>query len=293
MKRTLVSGVLLVCAAQSQYAPPSTLAEVDDPRLTESSGLAASRRHTGVLWSHNDSGGGPWLFAFTRSGKVLGRMRVRNAPSRDWEGLAIGPGPAGDERSYLYIGDIGSNTRQRRIVVVYRVPEPASIKDGADLPVAEALQFVYPDRAHDAECLMIHPKSGDLYIITKETGIREPIIYKASAPLKSGVPARLERVGELKLPGVSPFSRLFGRITGGDISPDGTRVIVCDYLQVWEAVAPRGREWDGVWKSDWVEVDAGTRHQGEAVTYRLDGRAILATSEGSPFPLVEVLLRNK
>lgn len=287
--KAYLSGLAFLCLAEAQYAPPRVLAQIENERLTESSGLAASRKHADVLWSHNDSGGGPWLHAFTRTGKALGRMRVRNAQSRDWEGLAIGPGPARDTRPHLYIGDIGDNGHRRRDIVIYRFPEPATIRDGGEVPGAQAFYFVYPDGPHNAECLMVHPGSGDLYIITKETGFQAPLIYKAPTPLQSGTRARLEQIGELRLPGVSALSLLAGRITGGDISPDGKRVIVCDYMQVWEARVPRGGKFDAVWKSDWVEVPMATRHQGEAVTYRSDGRGILATSEGSPFPLIEVL----
>jgi hypothetical protein len=35
--------------------------------------------------------------------------------------------------------------------------------------------------------------------------------------------------------------------------------------------------------------DLGKRKQGEAITYRLDGKALLATSEGKQPPLIQVL----
>ena len=61
--------------------------------LRESSGLAVSRRQPGVLWSHNDSGDGPNLYAIDLSGRLLATIPVANAAARDWEDIASGPCP--------------------------------------------------------------------------------------------------------------------------------------------------------------------------------------------------------
>jgi hypothetical protein len=44
-----------------------------------------------------------------------------------------------------------------------------------------------------------------------------------------------------------------------------------------------------VWTTEWREIDLGGRKQGEAICYRHDGRALIATSEGAEFPLIEVV----
>lgn len=285
-----IALVLLVPFAVAQYNPPHVLAKVDISYLNESSGLAASRRHPGVLWSHNDSGGGPWLYAFDRAGKSLGRWRVPGAQSSDWEDIALGPGPKKDS-SYLYIGDIGDNNSGRKFITVYRVPEPDNPSARAGMTAAaEAIRLEYPDRPHDAEALLIHPRSGDLYIVTKARGRDgETTVYKAAAPLSTRSRTRLKRVAALSLPNTNVFTLLIGRITGGDMSPDGTRVALCDYLGAWEAELPAGaRNFDAVWTSKWRDIDIGKRPQGEAIAYRHDGGALLATSEGKPFPLIEV-----
>src|SRR5207248_3297632 len=88
-------------------APPRLLAKLADARITESSGLAASRTTPGVLWTHNDSGDGPYLFAIDRKGNTLARYRVPKADNVDWEDIAIATGA--DGKPILYIGDIGDN----------------------------------------------------------------------------------------------------------------------------------------------------------------------------------------
>jgi hypothetical protein len=81
-------------------------------------------------------------------------------------------------------------------------------------------------------------------------------------------------------------------ITGGDISPDGSRVALCDYVDGYELVLPDARiAFDQIWKQPLKPVDLGKRKQGESIGYRLDGRALLATSEGVHPPLIEVVRR--
>ena len=78
-------------------------------------------------------------------------------------------------KSYLYIGDIGDNNGTRSEVVVYRVAEPTLTTASAKLTKkrpeatesAEAIRLRYPDGKYDAETLLVHPASGNIYIVTK------------------------------------------------------------------------------------------------------------------------------
>ena len=282
--------VLLALAipALAQYGAPRVLADVRISGLKESSGVAASRAHPGLFWSHNDSGGGAWLYAFDRSGKSRGRWKVPSARASDWEDIAIGPGPKRGV-SYLYIGDIGDNQSSRKFVTVYRIPEPDPDANAGETARAESFRLRYPDGAHDAEALLVHPKTGDLYIVTKARGSdSETLVFKAAAPLAASKVIEMKKTTAVRLT-ASLFTMLIGGVTGGEISPDGTRVVLCDYLKAWEAVLPKGGSFDSVWRAEWREIDLGGRKQGEAVCYRHDGRAVIATSEGAEFPLIEVV----
>jgi len=78
-------------------------------------------------------------------------------------------------------------------------------------------------------------------------------------------------------------------VTGGDISPDGLRVALCDYTQGYELVLTDAKTpFNQIWKQPLVAIELGERKQGEAIGYRLDGRALLATSEGKRSPLLQV-----
>jgi hypothetical protein len=274
------------------YEAPTITGKLKSPEVDESSGLVAAQT-AGFYWTHNDSGDGPYIYAITEAGASGGVWKVAGASARDWEDMAAGPGPQPNKR-YLYVGDIGDNDERRKTVTVYRFPEPAiSPADAASTrrspsvtEAAEALTFKYPDGAHDAETLLVHPETGDLYIVVK-IFLSNPTIYKASAPLNGQNVITLAKVGELKLP-----SLLAGTLTGGSVSPDGRKVIFCDYVEGYELEQPTGsRTFDDMWKQPAKVVDLGKRPQGEAVAYRLDGGAVLATSEGLHATIFRVIRR--
>jgi hypothetical protein len=264
------------------------VASVTDPDINESSGVAASRRYPGWYWTHNDSGDGPRVFLFDLQGTVRAKVTVEAADAVDWEDIAIGPGPRRGV-FYLYAGDIGDNERKRRDVQVYRFAEPGMGERAG--PRAERFRFRYPDGPHDAEALLIHPASGDLYIVSKAKGEdTETLVFKAKAPLHTGEAVTLIRVASIKFPGESPLMLLIGRVTGGDIAPDGRRLMLCGYQRGWEYTLPaNSKTFDDIWGVEPVPVDLGQRKQGESVCYRLDGQAVIATSEGSPMPIFQTL----
>lgn len=275
----------------SDYGAPTQLAVLKDASVRESSGLAASRNVPGLYWTHNDSGDGPFIYAFDTRGALKGVWRIAGASAYDWEDIAAGPGPVSG-KNYLYIGDIGDNQEKRSEITIYRVPEPVLStekvvkgKNSLTEP-AEAIRLRYPDGAHDAEALLVHPVTGNVYIVTK-IPFANPIIYEAVAPLKPGRTITLVRIGTLEVP-----SLLGGIITGGAISPDGRRVAFCDYVQGYEAVLANTKSsFHEIWKRPLTPISLGSRKQGEAITYRLDGKALLMTSEGSPMPLLQVVRR--
>lgn len=274
-------------------ATPAQIATLEDRRVDESSGIVASRRNPGIYWTHNDSGDGPFVYAFDRAGRKRGTWRVEGAKARDWEDIAAGPGPEAS-RTYLYAGDVGDNDEERDFVIVYRFPEPevtdadaASMHDSPRATAAaEAIRIKYPDGAHNCEALLVHPATGDLYVVTKDTDSAG--VYKLSAPFDSSNVNTFARVAVLRGPGF--FGTL---VTGADISPDGRRVALCDYASGYELTLPEGsKSFDDIWTQKPTLVPLGPRRQGESVCYSLDGNALLATSEGTPAPLFEVILRK-
>lgn len=188
-------------------------------QLNETSGVAASRAHPGVLWTHNDSGGDPVVYAIGYDGGLIGAVTVPGSRNRDWEDVALGPCPAGE---CLYIADIGDNSAGRDQVTVYRIPEPDP-RGGAS-SAAEELRFRYPGGPRDAEALFVLP-TGELYVIAK--GRRVPqTLYRYPPPLRPGETVELEPVAQLG-PEPDDQSRL---ISAAGASPSGEWVAVRNYV---------------------------------------------------------------
>ncbi len=120
------------------------------------------------------------------------------------------------------------------------------------------------------------PTSGNIYIVTK-VPLVNPVVYEAAAPFTPGKVITMRRIGEIRVP-----SLFGGVLTGGSVSPDGRRVAFCDYFQGYELVLPaKSTNFNDIWKQRMTGFDLGKRKQGEAIAYRLDGKALLATSEGT------------
>jgi hypothetical protein len=282
-----IAGAAATAAA---YQPFTVLGTVTDPVLDESSGLAASRRNPGLLWTHNDSGDDAFVYCLDLQARSCGAWRVPGAEAFDWEDMAAGPGPRATE-PYLYLGDIGDNLDQRTEIVVYRIPEPVAGGAGpvptkaspATTAPAEALRLRYPDGPHNAEALLVHPTTGDVYVVSKNA--QAAGVYKAAAPLDPSKVTTLVQVGTIRL---GSGSRGLELVTGGDIAPDGRRVALSSYAQGYELEVPAGAAFDDVWAERPVPVTLGPRLQGESIAYRLDGRALLTSSEILPWPLQQV-----
>jgi hypothetical protein len=274
--------------ANPNYGKPVVVAHLEDQSLSESSGVAASRLTPGVFWTHNDTRGGPVVHAFDRQGKSRGAWRVTGAALVDWEDIAVGPGPGG--RPYIYIGDTGDNDNSRASVTVYRFPEPAAGDaaaggDQRETEPAESVTLKFPDGPgiRDAETLMVHPRTGDIYIVNK-TNMEDSAVYKLAAPREFSGAHTLERVGTISRRGM--LGKWF---TGGDISPDGRRVALCDNEAGYELELPAANaNFDAVWSQPLAPVPLGERKQGEGIAYAPDGSALYATSERLPTPLIEV-----
>lgn len=100
--------------------------------LKEASGLAVSRKHPNVLWSHND-GMPQKLSAITtnpgQEGLVVSTLSLPEyikpaSNDGDWEDISSGECPDGSGRLCLWVADIGDNAMARDSLYVYAVVEP-------------------------------------------------------------------------------------------------------------------------------------------------------------------------
>ena len=251
------------------------LGVIEDPALAELSGIAASRKNPGLLWVHND-GRRSEMYLVSTNGQLYGTV-IFGQSAEDFEDIAIGPRLA--DKDYIYGGDIGDNAVARTEVQVFRFAEPSVTQPANDLIAANetVITMRYPDGAHDAEALLVDPISGDLFIVTKEASAFRA--YKATqAQMNSG------EVVQLTL----AVSGSFGPVSGGDISPDGTQIILRheDEARLWQRKAGEPVEAALARASEKIPVIATpVELNGEGITFAPDSRGYYTISEGI-FPII-------
>ncbi|MFB6617129.1 WD40 repeat domain-containing protein [Streptomyces sp. NPDC085524] len=251
-------------ASGTPGAPGASSFTITDPRIKESSGLAASRIHPGVYWTHNDSDDGPYVYGVdSATGRTVARVTLTGiGKPRDVEAISLGPD------GQLYVGDIGDNLNGTwDHVWIYRFEEP---KELADVTV-KATQFTvrYADGPRNAEALMVHPVTGRVYIASKDES--KGGLYEGPAELSTGSANVFRRVAAV------PW------VTDGAFSPDGTRLTLRGYFLA------RTYPWkDGRPEGEGERVDAPWQGQAESVTYTPDGRTLMFGAEGEGSRVVAV-----
>lgn len=264
---TGLSAMLLGCdmagSKQGPFADGRVLGINKNHQLEETSGLAASRRHRGMLWSHNDGGHPAELFLLDTTGQTVASWQVAGARNRDWEDIAMGPGP--DDIPLLFIGDVGDNRARHPTKRIYCVAEPELAFHG-ELSVKDTLVFRLADGARDMETLMVDPKTRNIYLISKME--KEVHVYEITYPYETGT---FE---------VSPALRIPERfITAGDISPDGSEILLKSYSAIYYWKRLPGQSVIDALKQEPVELSYSQEPQGEAIAWASSGRGFYTLSE--------------
>lgn len=173
--------------------------------IAESSGLAASRRFPGVIWTHND-GGFQFLFAVNRSGKMLGAFQVAGNLI-DWEDLAT------DAAGNLYLADTGSNGMARTHVAVHRVKEPNPYRRYGNATIERSWFLRFPaGPIQDCEAFFVH--GGFVYLINKRAPRGTVNMYRFSL---------VDRRRSIPLQFVTKIP-VESSVTAADLSPDNQRL---------------------------------------------------------------------
>jgi len=244
--------------------------------IDEASGMVASAAHAGVFYVHNDSGDRARFFAIDASGADRGTFDVVGAENVDWEDAARGPcGGA----TCLYFGDIGGGSSKARAeITVYRVPEPTTVGPalgpGPHSVTAEAFPLVYPDGAHDAETLLVHPQTGVVTIVTKEKA-GPSTIYELPMPLTPLVRATLVKIAQLTVPCGSP------RLSGGDIHPAGLGVLIRTDTDVLYYPMASGQSAARALGGSACRLAPPREKNGESIAWTASGDGFVTLSEGA------------
>jgi hypothetical protein len=243
--------------------------------LLEISGVAASRINPGILYIHNDSGNPDQVYLTNGTGANIGTLNMP-VSNRDWEDIAVGPGPV-PGKYYVYLGDIGDNNSKYPTVHVYRFLEPDLT--GMNLPATinitnvDDIELKYPDGPRNAETLMVDPATKDVYIASKQSNLSQ--IYVARYPQSTTLVTTLTPVVQL----------YFNKTTGGDISPDGTEILLRSNEMIWYWKLPAGTSIsDGLMMQPKVAPYADNEPQGEGVGFAADGSGYYTDTEIKGYP---------
>jgi hypothetical protein len=283
---TVADAPAPVQASPPTFGSESTYCTLDDPVIDESSGLAVSTWDATRLWTHNDSGDRARIFALAppKDGRCLtaGILNLRGVDAFDAEDLAPGPNHT------LWFADIGDNIGQRKRIVVDRVTEPERVSGEMSVD-AQRFRYAYPDVAHDAEALLVSPRTGQLVIVTKGSTSKPRIYAAPGRPAATTAPApadvrRLLSEGDLNAPG---SGGTFEAITGGAVSPDGRVIVLRTYLDAYIYTVP-GDDLVAALRSTPRQIHLPVQPQGESVAFAADGQSILLSSEGVGTPVLRL-----
>ncbi len=245
-----------------------------DDAVREASGIATSRTHDDVLWTHNDSDGGAAIFAIDTDGALLGRATLIGAQNRDWEDIAVARCPSGGpDGDCVFIADIGDNRATREGVGIWVAPEPEP--HGTDEQPAVFVRVHYPDGPRDAEALAVLP-DGRLLIVSK--GREHPIGAYRSDPLawpRDSTPVveleLIERLSELPVD-------LPAQVTGAALDRSGQMLALRSYasLQLYRVAED---SLHALLETP-IALDSLAEPQGEGVAFGRRGRIYLSSEAG-------------
>ncbi|MEV4370805.1 hypothetical protein AB0J71_27310 [Nonomuraea sp. NPDC049637] len=247
---------------------PEKLFTFKDRAITESSGLAESPTHDDVFYTHNDSSAAPVFYAVGADGRTKATFNLRGAQARDWEAMAATRDPDTGQGT-LWFADIGDNLDGAwPDVSIYKVAEPRTLRD-ATLP-ATRYRFRYAGGGRNAEGIMINPRTGRLYVVSKEFS---GSVYAAPKKL------RTDKVNILRRVAAAPIMA-----TDAAYAPDGSSYVIRTYFSA-TLYRPSGETL--------ARVPMPELRQAESIAYTADGKALLVGSEGPNSPVYRVPLPER
>lgn len=261
--------VLVVMAALPSYARadptapenrrPHIIFTIDVDRITESSALVNSTAHPRLVYTANDSGDGPYVYALDHEGRLVGTTTLSGVDPVDIEAMA-----AGTDGS-LVVADIGDNAETRASVQVYRIPQPTR---GNHKVSPDKVTLTYVGGPRNAESVLYDAAKGSILVVSKEVSAH---VYTTPAAPFGGSSAVLRPVAV-----APPFA------TDAALLPGGRQAVVRQYGAATVYEYP---SWDLV-----TRFDLPAQKQGESIS-GVPGQAVVwVGSEGVDSPVWSVPL---
>lgn len=220
----LVADLWAQAEGEARFTPlyhPRFLSELPK-EVEETSGLFF---HHGRLWTHNDSGGKPILYALdTTTFEVVQRLTLENVKNKDWEDVCT-------DGENVYVGDFGNNKGSRKNLKIFTFPLSVIPDEGDATIEVDSIRFCFADQTnfekrkheHDFDCEAMFATEEYLYLFSKgwETGTTR--MYRL--PKTAG-----NHVAEV----INGFDSQ-GLITGADYDRENRILVIVGYVKnVWK-----------------------------------------------------------
>jgi len=242
----------------------------------ELSGIASSVTNPGILYVHEDNAGTTTIPLTNAQGDDLGKLVLDNISTRNIEDVRVAPGPDAG-KSYVYLADIGDNNASRKTITVYRFVEPVlndlSGTSVIHVQAIDKIELVYPKGAVNAETLLVDPVTKDIFVASKETS--RSTIYNAAYPQSTASTTVLKSVVKTDL----------DLLTSGDISPDGSEILLRNKGQIWYWKRSVGQSVaQTILTAPQTAPYAGNEHQGEGICFVYNGSGYFTDTEIKDHP---------
>lgn len=254
---------------------PALAAVIDFEAINESSGIVKSRQWENIYWTHNDFGDfDARIYPIQKNGAIAATrfegyagVALLDAVNIDWEDIAT------DNAGHLYLAACGNNFNTRRDLAVYVLNEPFPHTTTATR-IMKKIQFHYPEQKtipseqqdFDAEALFW--ANEKIYLLTKHRSDGNTSLYRL----------------DVTTPEVSNPATLIGRfeigrmVTGADATPDGSRLAVLTYGDVWLFEKPADSDNYFKGRISWRPIELPKdSSQCEAICF--DGEELVITTE--------------
>jgi hypothetical protein len=274
---TIFFAVLFFWSCQQKASQNSTpifedgvsVGTIESKKIREASGLVESINNPTLFWTHNDSGNGAEIFLVDKSAALRTIVEIDGVENRDWEDIAVGPGPE-EGKNYVYIGEIGDNNAEYEYKFIYRIEEPVINQNTADTTIVkiDQIKFRLQDGTRDTEAIIVDPKTKDLYIFSKR---EEKInLYKLAYPQSTTEVITAERVCK-ELP--------FTFIVAADISADGNEILIKNYDQVFYWNREGAETIEETVRRPAINLPYTPEPQGESIAFDREGKGYYTLSE--------------
>ena len=272
------------------YDSATTLGIIRNKELIELSGVVSGGANKNILWVHNDRNNLPRLYALNIKGDTVGTYSLETfndsgTMSGDWEDIARMPGieKGGFD---LYIGDIGNNPMARKEHKILVVSEPLVDPKKSSQTIKtefKTIRFRFPeDYVCNSECLLIHPVSREIFIISK-------VVKKGDEKVDCNVVWSLPAVKDygkvytarLVTDSIPAIEKNKGRVTGGDISSNGQYLILRTYdvtAYLWKL--KKRQPLREVLSSDPKRISLAKGKGGEAICFAFDNSKLFTVYDG-------------